>query len=95
MKQKHRGKLKKVHPSDNSYQMLEYKDQVDTSSEHDTTRHGMKEHSSNTDAPMNTINGKNTTSQKHHLLAESLDNNIQGIIVDNVYEGTHNCLERR
>ena len=77
------------------YHLKHNKDQVDTSSEHDTTRHGMKEHSSNTDAPMNTINGKNTTSQKHHLLAESLDNNIQGIIVDNVYEGTHNCLERR
>ena len=72
------------------------KDQVDTSSEHDTTRHGMKEHSSNTDAPMNTINGiLNTTSQEQHLFTELLNNNIPGIIVDNVYEGTHNCLERR
>ena len=96
MKQKHHGKLKKVHQVDNSNRMLEYKDQVDTSSEHDTSRHGMKEHSSNTDAPVNTINvNLNTTSQKHHLFTEPLDNNIPGIIVDNVYEGTHNCLERR
>ena len=96
MKQKYRDKLKKAHSVDSNSQMLEYKDQVDTSSEHDTSRHGMKEHSSNTDAPVNTINvNLNTTSQKHHLFTEPLDNNIPGIIVDNVYEGTHNCLERR
>lgn len=86
MKQKHRGKLKKVRPVDNSYRMLEYKDQVDTSPGQDESRHGMEEHSSKTDAPMNTINGiLNTTSQEQHLFTELLNNNIPGIIVDNVY----------
>ena len=86
MKQKHRGKLKKVRPVDNSYRMLEYKDQVDTSPGQDESRHGMEEHSSKTDAPMNTINGNlNTTSQEQHLFTELLNNNIPGIIVDNVY----------
>lgn len=90
MKQKHRDKLKIPHSVDSNSQMLGYKDQVDTSSEHDTSRHGLKEHSSNTDAPMNTINGNlNTTSQKHSLFTEAPDNYIQGIIVYNVYEGTH------
>lgn len=85
MKQKHRGKLKEVHPVDNSYRMLEYKDQVDKPRE-DAFRHGMEEHSSKTNAPMNTINGNlNTTSQKQHLITELLNNNIQGIMVDNVY----------
>ena len=79
-KQNYRDKHKKAHSVDSNSQMLGYKDQVDTSSEHDTSRHGRN---------------LNTTSQKHHLFTESLDNNIQGIIVDNVYEGTHNCLERR
>lgn len=75
MKQKHRDKLKKVH-----------KDQVETSPGQDASRHGMEEHSSKTDAPMNTTNGNlNTTSQEQHLIPESLNNNIPGIIVDNVY----------
>lgn len=74
MKQKHRGKLKKVHPADNS------------STGQDSSRHGMEEHSSKTDAPMNTINGNlNTTSQELHLITELPNNDIPGIIVDNVY----------
>ena len=83
MKQKHHGKLKKVHQVDNSYRMFEYKDQVDTSPGQDASRNGMEEHSSKTDAPMNTINGNlNTTSQEQHLIPELLNNNIPGIIVD-------------
>ena len=87
MKQKHRGKLKKVHPVDNSYRMLDYNDRVDTSLRQlDASRHGMDEHSSKTDAPMNTINGNlNTTSQKQRLITELPYNNIPGIIADNVY----------
>ncbi|XP_030946508.1 uncharacterized protein LOC115970990 isoform X2 [Quercus lobata] len=69
--QKHRGKLKKVHPVG--------KDQVDTSPGQGASRNGTEEHSSKTDAPMNTINGNlNTTSQKQHLITELLNNNIPG-----------------
>ncbi|KAF3960366.1 hypothetical protein CMV_014911 [Castanea mollissima] len=94
MKQKHRGKPKKVPPVDNSYGILEGKDQVDTSPGQDASRHGMEEHLSNTDAPMNTINGNlNTTSQKQHLIAELVDNNIPGPYLAKVLRSSPGPIE--